>query len=79
MFLLIGRFLLLHIPFSLAKNGEEKQLTFTVTPSKEASEVTIKKHQLLLMELPTIKKKSTSIIRTYFQTNGVATFASQSH
>ncbi|HLP64836.1 PIG-L family deacetylase [Flavobacterium sp.] len=28
--------------FSLAKNGEEKQVSFTVTPSKEASEVTLK-------------------------------------
>lgn len=28
--------------FSLTKNGEEKQVSFTVTPSKEASEVTLK-------------------------------------
>lgn len=28
--------------FSLVKNGEEQQVTFTVTPSKEASEVTLK-------------------------------------
>lgn len=28
--------------FSLTKNGEEKQVTFTVSPSKEASEVTLK-------------------------------------
>lgn len=28
--------------FSLSKNGEEKQVTFTVTPSKEASEIILK-------------------------------------
>jgi len=30
------------IPFSLAKKGEEQSVNFTVTPSKEASEVTLK-------------------------------------
>jgi LmbE family N-acetylglucosaminyl deacetylase len=30
------------IPFTLAKKGEEQNVSFTVTPSKEASEVTLK-------------------------------------
>ena len=47
------------IPFSLSKKGEEKLVVFTVTPSKEASDVTIK--SILTIDGQTFDKEKIDI------------------